>query len=138
VPKKRAAFTVTPRVNPEWITAGNDDGTGNCVAVAVANHLLAATGYRMKDTEVMMLHWLGDDTIEGALKVLETGRAGWWKVAEYKPSDKVVPGMLIGYETREGKDHAGLAMPGDRVITWGEACPLDGDVEEAWSVRWQT
>jgi hypothetical protein len=51
-PKRGLAW---PSPGGWWITGGND-AADNCAAVAVANSLLAATGRRLDDAELLRLH----------------------------------------------------------------------------------
>lgn len=135
--KPRKASVLTPCVNSDWVTAGNDLGTENCVAVAIANHLLAWHGLRLSDRQVRMIHDSPGDTIEDALNWLRDedpfpyvhlGNA----IALIRP----VVGSLIGFETDDGRDHAGVLLDGE-VITWGEILPLESEVEESWYLRWE-
>ena len=135
---RKAAGGVTPPVNdPEWITAGNDKDVENCVAVAVANHLLLHTGYRVSKLEVSYL--LYRDSVWKALEVLDYHEDVWKKVglSEYgmiNPED-AEPGDIIGFETPNGS-HCGVLMPDNKVISWGEVVPLESTIDEAWQVTW--
>lgn len=124
----------------QWITAGNDEGEKNCVAVALANHLLYHTGRRVSDAQVEYLNILARRRVSTALDQLDYYEA-WAPVSlsEYgsvKPED-AKPGMLVGFETPEG-DHCGVLMPGNMVVSWGEIVPLESEIEEAWEITWAT
>jgi hypothetical protein len=137
-PRKAAGDTHTE--STEWITAGNDKGEENCVAVAAANHLLYHTGYRVNDNQVTYLQVLCDNRLSVALDRLDYYEA--WapaSLSEYgivNPAD-AKPGMIVGFQTPNG-DHCGLLMPGNKVVSWGEIVPLESEIEEAWEVIWVT
>jgi hypothetical protein len=137
-PRYRTAPGSAPSLNQTWVTAGNDLGEKNCVAVALANHLLYRTGYRVPDS---MVEWLGKywtKTIQDALERIDSDNV--WKpayVTEYgmvHPLD-AEPGMVIGYETQQGS-HAALLLPGNMVVSWGEVVPLEAEIDEAWEITW--
>lgn len=126
-PRKAAALKRVrdPHFGSDWIVAGNDEGTENCTAVAVANHRFAWTGYRMTDDEIAAL---GTGSIRDVLK----RTPGVTEMRLIRP----VTGALIGYESEYGP-HAGVLLARQRVISWGESVPLEADIEEAWFVAWQ-
>lgn len=125
-PRKAALTRVRdPHFGNDWLVAGNDQGAENCTAVAVANHRLAWTGYRMTGEEIAAL---GTGSIRDVLK-----RAPG--VTEMRPM-RPVTGALIGYESEYGP-HAGVLLARQRVVSWGESVPLEAYIEEAWFVRWR-
>lgn len=135
-PKTRKAASITPAVNPEWIVAGNDRGVENCVAVALANHLLLHTGHRISNPELIFL--LYRDAVQKALTALDYNDP-WQGVglSEYgmkAPAD-AKPGDIVGFETRQGS-HCAVLMPGNMVISWGEIIPLESEIDEVWEVVW--
>lgn len=135
--KPRKASVLTPRVNSDWVTAGNDLGTENCVAVAIANHLLAWHGMRLSDRQVHFIAGHGGDTIEDALTWLrDADPFPYVHLTQKFELDRAVVGSLIGFETDDGRDHAGVLLDG-RVITWGEILPLESVIEEAWYLLWE-
>jgi hypothetical protein len=130
---KPKAGTVTAAVNPEWITAGNDQGSENCLAVAIANHLLAWTGYRMTDDQVNSikgetaydaLSWIED---EDPFENIHIGMK-----AELHDYD--IPGSLICFDSPNG-EHAGVLIPAG-LVSWGEIQAVPETVTEAYYVRW--
>ncbi len=138
-PIRRKAAVITPVVNADWIAAGNNQGTENCVAVAIANHLLAWTGYRLTDDQVSDLHEAGDGTIRGTL----LAAAVLWRNIRVALAVKLSclsslypTGTLLGTSTSRGP-HAVLLMPGNQVVSWGELTPLEDVTEEAWYVQWE-
>ena len=137
-PKKRKAAGNTPVLVSEWITAGNDDGADNCVAVAIANHLLYHTGHRMTDIQVNYLRW--EKYVAKALERIDYG--DYWKpvsMDEYGMVylEEAAPGMVIGYESENGS-HCGLLLPDNKVVSWGEIVTLESPIEEAWTISWTT
>lgn len=137
--RQRTAPGGFPAVNPQWVTAGNDFESGNCVAVAIANHLLLHEDVRADDYLVDRLYLDSDLTIEGSLALL-FHRPGLWRpavVTSYVHLGPLNarPGMLVGFESEQGP-HCGVLMPGGKVICWGEIVPLESAIEEAWDITW--
>lgn len=135
-PKVRKAASAFPAVNPRWVTAGNDRGTENCVAVAIANHLLAWTGVRMTDEQIK---WLSDfSTISGALNELQFHQpfAPEIVLQGFYETWGTEPGMIIGYESEYGP-HVGVLLVHE-VVSYGEVVPLNADIEEGFYVAWMT
>jgi hypothetical protein len=125
-----------------WITGGNDVAD-NCAAVAVANSLLLATGYRTGDGELLRLH-----DRAGPLSIPEA-LAAFREVMPCAPvpAELAVPGnpglrvtgvasLLAGLATPHGP-HAALLL-GDGLVTWGGVMdwPDDWLLEETWEVTW--
>lgn len=140
--KTRTAGGVTPVVNPEWITAGNDIGHKNCVAVAIANHLLFHTGTRLTDDEVEYLA-LRSSNLAGSLYKLDYYmlwyKIGLWDYGQVSPAE-AKPGMIVGFDVivnDEKVPHCGVLMDSNQVVSWGEVVPLPADIDEAWEVSWQ-
>lgn len=136
--KTRKAARMLPVMTVNWITAGNDVGEENCVAVAIANHLLYHTGCRLPDEEVRKLVFSRLD-----IAVYNLRRRSWKAAAleSYTPvlPERARPGMVIGFEvTVNGnpEPHCGVLMPGNEVVSWGEVVPLESDIEEAWELTW--
>jgi hypothetical protein len=99
-----------------WITAGNDQGTENCAAVAIANHLLYKTGLRMDDDQVNLLAEQGE-TIPELLEAMKNGLFENVGVTMYC-RDWSGPGAVNVYETTEGT-HAVLSLPSGLVVSHG-------------------
>lgn len=120
----------------QWIVAGNDKGVENCVAVAIANHLLLQTGRRVTSAELTYMAYY--DSVWKAISWLDFHES--WKgvgLSEYgmiKP-EEAEPGDIVGFETPQGS-HCAVLMPGNMVISWGEIAPLESEVDEAWQVKW--
>ena len=104
----------------------------------MANSLLAATGVRAADEEVLDL---GEGlSIEDALELAaERGLAGI-RLASFTPVATINRGFLplvLGVELPG--PHAVLAL-GDSWVTWGQRYPSSAFagavVEEVWEVRW--
>lgn len=66
----RSGQNLQPALHP-WILGGNDWHRG-CAAVALANSLLAATGQRVSDRDVLDLYWLTADDPDAGAGVLAT------------------------------------------------------------------
>lgn len=136
VSKPRKAAGITPSVNSEWITAGNDRDVENCVAVAIANHLLLHSGHRVSNHDLAYLMYR--DSVQKALTSLDYN-SPWQGVglSEYgmKAPEDAQPGDIVGFETGQGS-HCAVLMPGNMVISWGEIVPLESEVDEVWEVAW--
>jgi hypothetical protein len=136
--KHRKAAGLTRAVNPVWITAGNDEDKENCVLVAIANHCLLHTGYRVPDGHIDYLSLYNAFSIATALYRIDRSEA-WTPVtlSEYgmvKPED-AKPGMIVGFETEHGP-HCGVLLEGNMVVSWGEIVVLETEIEEAWEISW--
>lgn len=129
-PKRAAAGLV---VAGDWWIAGRNDDEPSCVATAIANSLLAQTGVRATEEQVLKLHWQisggGDGvSISDALaSVMQSGLAG------VRPADSWVAGVrlrgaIVGL-TDGTRDHAVTFTP-QGLISWG--APLDFDTAEGW------
>lgn len=135
----KAAMISSPGIlaNPDWISAGNDTGTENCGAVAIANHLLRHTGIRMTDEQVNELAAQGE-TIWRLLtelcheKLFDNAQPVMW-------THPLVagPGDIVCYRVN-GIDHAALLIEGRTVVSWGQEIPLEYPVMEAWNIKWRT
>ncbi len=127
---------VLTRESP-WVTAGNDAGVDNCLAVALANHLLYTTGTRLTDAQVASVAAAGT-TISETVAALQAGL-----IAGIRPDDLVYecssPGTICIFDTPDGT-HAVLRLPRGRVVSWGqELYPVNRHkwfFKEAWSVNW--
>lgn len=127
-PRHLKSVTDTP-----WITAGNDEGTENCVVVAIANSLLYNLGFRVADEQ---LEFVRDQRINKALWRIWHDEP--WQLVDllwYRWTDEPQPGDIIGFETDNGP-HCGILLPGNKVVSWGEVIPLESEIEEAWTLKW--
>jgi hypothetical protein len=139
VSKTRTASGLTPAVNAEWITAGNDLGIDNCVAVAIANHRLLHTGHRLTDDVIRDMDHFAGRRLDFAIYCLYWDRLLFdeFRIEDYDSVDpiKACPGLIVGFDTPRGP-HCGVLLPDNKVISWGEVIPLDAEIEEAWFVKW--
>lgn len=110
-----------------------------CAAVAVAEHLLAATGLCVTDAAILELAarapdgCLADYLEEAAAGGLAGARlSGFWPC----DPDLFVPGLLFGVQFRRGY-HTVLAHPSG-MISWGMLMPVTGVPVEAWQLEWDT
>jgi hypothetical protein len=109
-----------------------------CAAVAVAEHLLAATGIFATDAGILDLAarvpggCLADYLAEAAAGGLAGARlSGFW------PCDPgmFVPGILYGVQFRQGY-HTVLTQGRNSMISWGMLMPVTGVPVEAWHLEW--
>lgn len=126
-----------------WITAGNEKDKENCVAVALANHLLYHTGVRISDSQVDYLASFHGWTFAESLRRIDLN-AIWSPgigLSEYGMLTEARPGDLVGFDVEvEGKmiAHCGLLLEGGKVVSWGEIVPLPSAVDEVWEIVWTT
>ena len=119
-----------------WITAGNDQGVGNCAAVAIANHLLYHEMLEMTDDQVNLLAEQGE-TIPELIEALKAGL--FENVGVYMHCrDYSGPGNVHVYKTgpKPGDVHAALRLPYGKVVSWGQETYLHYVVAEAWFIKW--
>lgn len=111
-----------------WILGGNDVA-GNCALVAVANALLAATGERISDGELLRIH-----DRAGPLSIPEALQALGLNFPELQPGGDSPWSCVAGLVTPHGP-HAALLL-GDDLVTWGGvlSLPEDWEIEELWAV----
>lgn len=129
--------------------------TPNCVAVAIANHLLYYTGIRMDDvflslfTEACYQPGPCIPSIRDCLETLKamakpsgglgiTEKKWLYELCDFEP----VParyshstGLVIGYESAYGP-HAAISLQDGAVVSWGQEIPNDAAIEEAWMLDW--
>jgi hypothetical protein len=141
--KRGAAAAALPGA---WITGGNDV-LPTCGAAATANSLLAATGHRASDADIMVLHQMvasGGGVVLGDLMeaLMDCGLGGAWPVSvlrqEILPDLPLTCHVLPGTAVVEGGgDHAWLRLTRG-VATWGDvaACPPAAP-DERWLIRWR-
>jgi len=121
-----------------WVTAGNDEGTENCTAVAIANSCLYSLGYKPSDEQVAMIK---GGRLSVALWLLHRDST-WWpaELFRYRRVNLAVsiplPGDIVGFETENGS-HCGLLLPGGKVVSWGETVSLETEIDEAWTPVWK-
>jgi hypothetical protein len=127
-----------------WLMACNDVAP-TCAAAAVANHLLAYTGLRMTDEDIMSLHNMagGDDgaSIEAVLETIQSHRSCFGAASKAylstftrTDSDVIVAGLVVGVRLQ----HAGHAVVSTSrgMVSWGRVMPFEGTPEEAWALEW--
>lgn len=133
---KRAAPAVMLPQAEGWIDGGNLTGP-TCVATALANSLLASTGYRVTDRDVLELAAAtGADgegvSIEDTLaEAARSGLGGWcpW----FEPAILPESGAIAG----AGNIHAVVITPAG-LVSWGGILPEDWELDgELWTVKWR-
>jgi len=145
-PKPRAAlaspdFLPAQRGMMPWLTCNSLYPV--CAPVAVANHLLAVTGIRVSDHDILMLHRLAGNgesgmLIEDVLQAASEGGTCWpWPLKAFwrAEPDPGVPGLVIGMSLPHG-EHAVLSHP-DGMVSWGSVMPWEGESQEAWALEWE-
>jgi hypothetical protein len=164
-PTRRTVALAAPALPGEWILGGNDRYT-DCAAAAVANSLLACTGLRASDEDILRLHLAaaGDPdagaSIAGVLRAATdlglagAGPASCELLGEDEPLDE--DGLILDLDLAEAQllegtwdwdpapgwgMHAAV-LTGGSVITWGGAVPvtaefLEFQVAAAWRVTWE-
>jgi hypothetical protein len=164
-PTRRTVALAGPAAAGEWILGGNDR-YADCAATAVANSLLACTGLRASDEDVLRLHMAaaGDPdagaSIAGILRATaDLGLAGTGP-ASCELLDAGEPlagdGLILDLDLAETQlledawdwdpdpgwgMHAAVLFGGS-LITWGGAVPvtagfLELQVAAAWRVTWE-
>lgn len=135
--------TAKPRVPAGTFWLG-DEVTPNCIATAVANHLLHTTGITVTDEQVAELTLMcePESCIEEVL--WKAWLTGWpWngrvRLGDFVPFEGTAGqgGLVIGFATPQG-DHAALSLDEYQVVSWGSVTDLESPVEEAWELRWLT
>ena len=149
-------LTIPDALADGWILGGNDWHQG-CAAVALANSLLAATGLRVSDRDVLDLYWLtADDPDAGAGVQATLEAAAEFGLGGYRPrwdgEDRAIhtdsqsavmarPAFILDlrlqqaqrrqpvWDTSPSPDWGAHAgvLAGDKVITWGTEVPVTGD-----------
>jgi hypothetical protein len=129
---KKAGLVSVP-LGTSWILAGNDV-LPSCAAAAVANSLLAATGYRAGDDAALALFETAGEVTEDILDcVLTRGIAGIRPAAVTRGG-----GGLAALLLPEGR-HV-VAVTSGHAVTWGGTLPwelLAPYAEETWTLTWE-
>lgn len=116
-----------------WLTGSNDE-MPSCVATAVGNSLLAATGIRVGDDDVLALFLMaGEGPVSIAHTLATLSREG---ISRVRPISAVLmdegaglmPGDILGL-TDGVNDHA-ATWTTQGLISWG--APLDLDLADGW------
>ncbi len=143
-PAKYAA----PALGGTWIAGPNDGGRWQlCGPVALANHLLAATGTRAGNRDIERLYAAagghGDSgaQIEALLAAAECEGLAGHRLAAYArvAADEAADGLLLLLSLGWTPDWHAAPAVGGALITWGEAVPagaLPVQIEDAWSLTW--
>jgi hypothetical protein len=121
-------------IDDEWILGGNDRAD-SCVAAAIANSLLAVTGIRANEDEVLALHETVGPVgiLDTLLSLMRCGLAGVQPVG-FVAWPYIGQGSILGVSLPE--PHA-VTYDNGELITWGGKIPFDPRmVEEAWLVCW--
>lgn len=116
-----------------WLR-GMNDSHRTCVATAIANSLMAATGIVLSDRDIL---GFGEDiTVENALHyAISLGlelEAMW---CEGAPA-VLEPGYLLLLDHAAGV-HTVLYAGDDEMVSWGGLEPLSGRVEQTWKLSWE-
>lgn len=135
-----------------WCGAWRGDPDGyDCVAAAIANHLLYARRLAHSDVRYTVLRdelgqWPeGPPIAEALARVQEAWNfLGWARLVSYRPDVEVfglLPGAVIGFATEHGP-HAALYLGDGKIASWGEVLLLcdvmlpGTEVEESWRLHW--
>lgn len=121
-----------------WVLGWNDD-LDSCAAAALANSLLACTGHRVADRDVLDLYLAvtrGRDTGAAMGATLDAaavlGLGGWYPAAVQWTEDPLGDGTIVALP-----QHAAVICGGD-LISWGQPCPADsmGPPAGGWTLAW--
>jgi hypothetical protein len=164
-PTRRTVALAAPPLPGGWILGGNDRYP-NCAAAAVANSLLACTGVRPSDADVLRLHLAaaGDldvsASIAGVLRAAAESGLAAAGPASCELLDEDEPpaedGLILDLDLAEAQMLEGAwdwepdpdwgmhaaVLAGGSVITWGGVIPvtaefLEFQVAAAWRVVWE-
>lgn len=127
-----------------------DPGGRDCVAAAIASSLLLDTGCRLSNLQYIdLVYAIGPDAEIGtALEQLQVVHP-WYpedeipRLVRASPDslDKLAGGHVIGFQTVNG-GHAALYLGAGLIASWKETLPLrevlEGTVEEAWDLEWES
>jgi len=108
-----------------------------CGPVAIAEHLLAATGVYASDSQVLDLAArTPGGCLADYLEQAATGGLAGVRLAYFWRCDDelAVPGLVYGVQFRRGY-HTVLMVPGG-MLSWGMLLPVTGRPLEAWSLKW--
>jgi hypothetical protein len=131
---------------PPFCGAWRGDPFGSdCVAAAVANHLLYSRRCYLADPEYLTVMRaagaapeLGQALERVSLRLLPDFPV---RLASYEPVTGVLAGDIIGFATPKGP-HAALYLGDGQIASWGEVIALgevmlpETAVEEAWQITW--
>ena len=109
-----------------------------CGPVAIAEHLLAATGVHATDSQILDLAYRtsGGCFADYLDQVATGGLAGVRLACFWRCDDELaVPGLVYGVQFRTGY-HTVLMVPGG-MISWGMLLPVTGRPLEAWALNWE-
>jgi hypothetical protein len=161
---RRKAGAGAPAVPGQWITGGNGEHE-TCAATAVANSLLAATGVRASEGDVLALHEAAGGDADGAslasvlAAAARCGLAGVRPVrCQALPGGGCRPGCLAELELAEGHRgqavwdvadpgapewgvHAALLLAPWTAVTWGGLVLVtpwfaQAHIAAGWRVWW--
>jgi hypothetical protein len=152
-PRPDRELAAQPWQESPWCGAWRGDPDGNdCVAAAIANHLLYAR--RLYHSEArysilkkeLELNWPDGPPIAEALDYVQDRWhfLDWPRLVDYRSDVDVfglLPGAVIGFTTANGP-HAALYLGDGLIASWSEVLRLQEvllpgtDVEEAWRLEW--
>ncbi len=156
--RRKTKLALPGQVDEGWICGGNDC-YDSCAAVAVACSLLACTGVRLDEEQVLALHVAAAGCLNGAASVPEAlHAAGVLAGAEQLCAGEPLTGggLILDLDLQQaqrGQDrwdwqpsapwgpHA-VVLLGRSVVCWGREIPvttgfLEQQVAAAWRVRWE-
>jgi hypothetical protein len=108
-----------------------------CGPVAIAEHLLAATGVYATDDQIIDLaNRTPGGCLADYLEQAATGGLAGVRLARFCRCDceLAVPGLVYEVQFRTGY-HAVLMLPGG-MLSWGMLLPVTGRSLEAWALNW--
>lgn len=108
-----------------------------CGPVAIAEHLLAATGVYATDGQILDLAMrTSGGCLADYLEQAATGGLAGVRLARFWRCDDelAVPGLVYGMQFRRGY-HSVLMRP-DGMLSWGMLLPVIGRPLEAWGIKW--
>lgn len=119
-----------------------DEAVALCSARAVAEHLRIATGTRVSDDDVLVLHHAAGGSDDAGATIQATLAAAWrtglggHRVSAFWPVIASAHPVILGGWLPGGESHAVVHDRG-ACWSWGEPFdPADYVVEEVWAVRW--
>ena len=129
-----------------WIVGPNDTGWTMCGPVAVANHLLSATGIEASNAEMECLYrtagGIGDSgaPLEFFLAAAHHAGLAGCRLSAYQRAERAEDAgvVLLSVPGLTGA-HAAAVVPGGRVVLWGaevDLAGIDAHVLDAWTLNW--
>jgi hypothetical protein len=123
-------------VHGDWVTGQNDEAP-TCVATAVANSLLAVTGLRVTNDQVLLLFRQSGGgqgvSMADSLMALATHGIAGVKPASYRPTaGPYRTGDIVGVAGTHAACYVSYGL-----ISWGDVLPDEWELDgEAWRIDW--